>query len=130
MASWGETIGLIVTLAIFGGVIYAVVTIANKMNQAVASTKESLKSKGYHISESGVAVKTSARMDRESYIDATQRGVLKTMNAASFGKPGEQTNLSPPAMERGSSSTSVSSAGSGDKKTKFGFGRSNSGTPH
>lgn len=32
----------------------------------------SLKSKGLHVTDNGVAVKTQARMDREDYIDKTQ----------------------------------------------------------
>lgn len=40
------------------------------------STKESLNDKGVNISASGISVKTDKQMDREAYLDATQRYVI------------------------------------------------------
>jgi hypothetical protein len=40
------------------------------------STKASLNDKGVNISASGISVKTDRNMDREAYLDATQRYVI------------------------------------------------------
>ena len=49
--------------------------IVNTFSDLTTSTKEKLKSRGYEISDSGVAVHTNKRLDREGYMDATQRWV-------------------------------------------------------
>jgi len=85
MANWFDIVSLVLTFSFFGGVIYGVVVVANKLKEAVGTTKESLKNKGLHITDKGVSLKTSSRYSREDYIDATQRGFIKSMSAASFG---------------------------------------------
>ncbi|KAF8869791.1 hypothetical protein BD779DRAFT_1583718 [Infundibulicybe gibba] len=57
-----------------------------QISEGVKSTKESLKARGLDISDKGVSVKTSKRFDRADYVDATQRGFVKAMESASFGK--------------------------------------------
>jgi len=88
------------------------------------NTKESLKNKGWNISETGVSVKTSKRFDREDYLDSTQRTLVKALGSSSYG---DSTSESPkaPVMERISSSLSTHSAN--EEKKKGFFKRSTSG---
>ncbi|KAF4614666.1 hypothetical protein D9613_003210 [Agrocybe pediades] len=116
MANWVDFLSLIVTVSVFGGVIYGVVFLVQSINEGLKSTKESLKQKGVDISASGVSVKTSKRFDREDYVDATQRGLIKTMNAASFKRSDSIESSSAPKMERGSSYSSTKSAEEKKKK--------------
>jgi hypothetical protein len=102
-----------------------------------------LKTKGVHITDKGVAVKTSRRFDREDYVDATQRcavsrslfavcalanaaidrGIVKAVGASSFGKRSDSdVHLSPaPALASTPSSSSVTSTSSGGEKKKRGL---------
>ncbi|KAF7330864.1 hypothetical protein MVEN_02425900 [Mycena venus] len=79
MANWVDMVSLLVTVSVFGGIIYVVLLVVQSISQGVESAKEGLKSKGVHITDKGVAVKTSKRFDREDYVDATQRGIVKAM---------------------------------------------------
>ncbi|EJD00550.1 uncharacterized protein FOMMEDRAFT_47198, partial [Fomitiporia mediterranea MF3/22] len=72
------------TAAAFVGAILAVKFIAEQISSTVTATKESLKNRGLHISDKGVSVKTTSRYTLEDYVDATQRGFIKAMNAGSF----------------------------------------------
>ena len=86
---------------------------------------ERLKSRGVNISDKGVSVKTTSRFNREDYLDATQRGVIKAMSAASFG-PGENPEDKVPVISRTNSSTGSLHSNSGSledpsKKSKRGF---------
>ncbi|KAJ7499426.1 hypothetical protein FB451DRAFT_976540, partial [Mycena latifolia] len=73
------------TIAVFGGIIYAVLLVVKSVSQGVESAKEGCsENKGVNITDKGVSVKTSKRFDREDYVDATQRGLLKAVNASSF----------------------------------------------
>ncbi|KAF9449358.1 hypothetical protein P691DRAFT_759138 [Macrolepiota fuliginosa MF-IS2] len=147
MAGWTDLFSLLVTLSIFGGTVYGVVYLANQISEGIKSTKENLKTKGYDISNKGVSIKTSKRFDREDYVDATQRGMLKAMTATSFNRradsmdgsaPSPNSNFSTPntpasatssafgqrpaTMERADSNASVKSSGSGEKKKRAFFG--------
>ncbi|KAF9048331.1 hypothetical protein BDZ89DRAFT_1057905 [Hymenopellis radicata] len=89
MATWLDFFSLFMTLGICGGALYGVIKLWESVTQSVASTKTSkpfclpsplplmssnrLKDRGYHISSGGVSVKTNRRVNREDYIDATQR---------------------------------------------------------
>lgn len=92
--------------------------------------------KGLHITPSGLSVKTDKRFDREDYIDATQRGIIKTMGAASFGQVDEKGNhLDKGMIERKMSGGSSPSLGNGEekekekeKKSRFGLRRGLSGS--
>lgn len=147
MAGWTDLFSLLVTIGIFGGTVYGVVYLANQISEGIKSTKENLKTKGYDISNKGVSIKTSKRFDREDYVDATQRGMLKAMTATSFNRRADSmdgsasspiSNISipntpasatssafaqrPTTMERVESNTSVKSGGSGEKKKRSFFG--------
>jgi len=128
MASWIDFFALVLTLSIAGGLVYGVLYISKQIKEGMNTTKERLKNKGLHISESGVSIKTSKRFDRDDYVDATQRGFIKAMSAASFGKADgpAQPVQSPGKMERNDSTSSIKTNGSGEekkKKRKSMFGR-------
>ncbi|KAF8175789.1 hypothetical protein BJ912DRAFT_928112 [Pholiota molesta] len=65
----------VLTIIFFGGIIYGIIFVTKSINAGVASTRESLKSKGYDVTPSGMSVKTSKHFGREEYIDATQRSL-------------------------------------------------------
>ncbi|KAJ7638361.1 hypothetical protein FB45DRAFT_826716 [Roridomyces roridus] len=106
MANWLDIVSLLATVAVFGGIIYAILLVSRSVDQGVQSAKEGLKTKGLHITDQGLSVKTSKRFDREDYVDATQRGFVKAVNASSFRKGG--ANESPNASQ---SSLSPDTAG-------------------
>ena len=114
-----DIISLLVTVAIFAGVIYGVIFATQLINSGVKSTKESLKKQGVDISDHGVKVKTNKRFDREDYVDATQRGIIKAMGAASFRRgdetsnPGSPSGSAPRTTTRTRSSQSTNSTSSG-----------------
>ncbi|KAA1473334.1 hypothetical protein DENSPDRAFT_270067 [Dentipellis sp. KUC8613] len=111
------------TTFVFVGSILGAVYLVRKISAYVTRTKESLKQKGWTISEKGVSVKTSGRMNREDYLDATQRGLIKAMGASHHGvdhtiSASNSPNTSPaatykaPAPVRRASASSVHTAGS------------------
>lgn len=104
MATWIDVLSLSVTTIVFVGTILAVIYSARKIASIVAATKESLKNRGISLSGSGVSIKTNKRLDMEHYVDATQRGLIKVMDAASFGKRDAAERTSSPASRGGSSS--------------------------
>ncbi|KAL4076606.1 hypothetical protein V8B97DRAFT_1466572 [Scleroderma yunnanense] len=82
MATWWNIFSLSLTVAICVGAILAVICVVRQVSSSIQSTKESLKTRGISISKEGVSVKTDKRFDREHYIDATQRGIMKAMVTA------------------------------------------------
>ncbi|KAF9476131.1 hypothetical protein BDN70DRAFT_882844 [Pholiota conissans] len=92
--------------------------VTKSINEGVASTKQTLKSKGIDVTASGMSVKTSKRFGREDYVDATQRGVVKALQASSFGRS-TSNESHPAAMQRTTSSTSSTS--NEEKKKRKGF---------
>ncbi|EPQ53132.1 hypothetical protein GLOTRDRAFT_107221 [Gloeophyllum trabeum ATCC 11539] len=129
MPGWVDFLSFILTAGLFGGAIVAAIYAANAISKAAENTKASLKAKGVNISKSGMSVKTSARYTREDYIDATQRGFIKSISAASFGQH-DPTTPQPPVLERRDSAASTNSVASiGDKERKhrlFGMRRTHS----
>jgi len=108
-----------------------VLLVVRSVSQGVESAKEGLKTKGVHITDKGVSVKTSKRFDREDYVDATQRGLLKAVNASTFRKGGaESDGLSPPLKSTSSSSSSLLSADGEKKKGFFKRASSSDGKDH
>jgi len=112
---------LVIMLGISVAVIYGVSVAVKQVSEAVNNTKETLKNKGLNISDKGVSVKTTARFNREDYVDATQRGFLKAMGAASFGtSEGYEGEQPPISMSRQNSSTgsikSLSSSSAGGEE--------------
>ncbi|RPD53555.1 hypothetical protein L226DRAFT_613846 [Lentinus tigrinus ALCF2SS1-7] len=85
MATWLDYVSLVVTLAILAGVGYLIVNARKALSGAFESTKDSLKNKGVDLSSHGLSVKTDKRFDREQYLDATQRGFIKALNASTAG---------------------------------------------
>jgi SPX domain protein involved in polyphosphate accumulation len=106
MATWIDLFSLLATICVLGGIVYGIIYLVNTINEGVNSTKESLKSKGYNISSSGVSVKTTKRFNHEDEVDAHQRGIMKVMGAASFRK-GEAPQA--PQMDSSWSKDSASS---------------------
>ncbi|KAI0045062.1 hypothetical protein FA95DRAFT_1608038 [Auriscalpium vulgare] len=95
MARFIDFLSLVFTTAIFVGAIVGVVVVVRKLSAAVESTKASLRERGWNVSDSGISVKTTKRLNREDYIDATQRGFIKAMGASSFGSQNNSPNGSP-----------------------------------
>ncbi|KIY70550.1 hypothetical protein CYLTODRAFT_419644 [Cylindrobasidium torrendii FP15055 ss-10] len=88
MASLTDFISLIITLVVIAGLAYGGLRIWQSLSESIETTKANLKDKGYNVSSKGVAVKKNKQIvDRESYLDATQRGFISMMSAASIGKP-------------------------------------------
>jgi len=115
MANWVDFLSLITTLSVICGIAYGVYYIAMQGRAALESTKQSLKSKGVNVSEHGISVKTSRRLDREGYMDATQRSVIKALQNSQFGPssdtlhvPGPDRATARPVLSRHSSTHSVS----------------------
>lgn len=84
MASWIDIFSFLTTTSLFVGTILGVIFIAKRLSEAAQNTKESLENKGISISDKGVSIKTSKRFDRENYVDATQRGVIKVLDASNI----------------------------------------------
>ncbi|EIM84994.1 uncharacterized protein STEHIDRAFT_122917 [Stereum hirsutum FP-91666 SS1] len=85
MGSWGDLLSLVLTFGLLAGVAFAAVVGARRISEFTNQTKTSLKEKGWNISGEGVSVKTNKRLERSDYIDATQRGMMKVMDAATYG---------------------------------------------
>ncbi|KAF9220632.1 hypothetical protein BS17DRAFT_882302 [Gyrodon lividus] len=88
MASWIDLFSLLTTTLFFVGTIIGIIYIVKQISSGIQSTKQSLENKGISISDKGVSVKTQKRFDRDDYVDATQRGFVKALGAASFGPAG------------------------------------------
>ncbi|VDB83094.1 unnamed protein product [Peniophora sp. CBMAI 1063] len=132
----GDIFSLLFTTALFVGTIVGVVIAFQKISNAIDNTKAQLKDKGWHISESGVSVKTDKRMvTQEDQVDAAQRGMFKAMNAASFRKgaggdvtsPESSPQLGVPqanrSLSRSSSRSSLGGDGIEEKKSRHRFRR-------
>ncbi|KIL56114.1 hypothetical protein M378DRAFT_172974 [Amanita muscaria Koide BX008] len=81
---FSDIFALLVTLVIFAVIAYVIISTHTAFNRGLQDTKENLKSKGLHISSSGISVKTDKTFDREAYLDATQRGFMSALNASSI----------------------------------------------
>jgi len=125
MASWIDIIAFLTTTILFVGTIFGIILIAKRLSAAVQNTKQSLQNKGISISDKGVSIKTSKRFDRENYVDATQRGIIKVLDASNFppsGTDGSQHHL------KSKSSSDLLSADNGSHSSKiFGIRRTHSG---
>jgi len=126
-----DILSLVLTSALLVGSIIGVVFLARKISGTIESTKASLKEKGWNVSDSGISVKTNKRLNHEDYVDATQRGMFKAMQASSFGKVGTSGSPSQPSpqlprpVSRHDSSSSIKSVDTGSdspdgqKKRRF-----------
>ncbi|KAF8840000.1 hypothetical protein BDN67DRAFT_931162 [Paxillus ammoniavirescens] len=97
MASWIDMFSLLTTTLFFVGSILGVLYIVKQISSGVQLTKASLENKGISITEKGVSVKTQKRFDRDDYVDATQRGFIKAIGAASFGPADDKHSAQPPS---------------------------------
>ncbi|KAG1772040.1 hypothetical protein EDD22DRAFT_795389 [Suillus occidentalis] len=125
MASWIDVLSFLTITSLFVGTIFGVVYIAKCISAAAQNTKESLQTKGISISDKGVSIKTSKRFDRENYVDATQRGVIKALDASNFHPGG--TDDSQYNLKSKSSSNLLSADGAAHSSKIFGIRRSHSG---
>ncbi|KAG2749368.1 hypothetical protein P692DRAFT_20833218 [Suillus brevipes Sb2] len=124
MASWIDILSFLTITSLFVGTILGVVFIGKRISAAAQETKNSLQTKGISISDKGVSIKTSRRFDRENYVDATQRGVIKALDASNFhpGGTDSQHNL------KSKSSSNLLSADDAAHSSKiFGMRRTHSG---
>ncbi|KAF8980666.1 hypothetical protein BDQ17DRAFT_1380486 [Cyathus striatus] len=111
MAGLLDVLSLLFFIGIVGGSIYGVMYVIKAVSSGIESTKENLKKQGLEVSGSGVSIKTSRRFDRENYIDATQRGIVKALDSASFGHSGVNSSATSLPIERTESSQSGTSEG-------------------
>ncbi|KAF8423181.1 hypothetical protein L210DRAFT_3570377 [Boletus edulis BED1] len=100
MASWIDIFSLIMTTLLFVGFILAVLYVSRATSSRFQSTKASLEQRGITLSRDGVSLKTERRFDRDAYLDATQRGLVKALGAATVGSESHKHAFLPPADER------------------------------
>lgn len=121
MASWIDIFSFLTTTSLFVGTILGVIYIAKRLSEAAQNTKESLENKGISISDKGVSIKTSKRLDRENYVDATQRGVVRVL----------ESNIHPASVhdphKSKSSSDLLAAEGAAHSTHLFGIRRTHSG---
>ncbi|KAI0075036.1 hypothetical protein K474DRAFT_1664743 [Panus rudis PR-1116 ss-1] len=92
MASWYDYLALVITIALTCAVIWGSMMIYEALNNAKRSAKQRLKNKGVNVSKHGVSVKREIRLvDRETYMDATQRGFVKALSNAYYGPAPEDS---------------------------------------
>ncbi|KAF8550795.1 hypothetical protein OG21DRAFT_1487498 [Imleria badia] len=99
MASWIDIFSLLMTTLFFVGVVLGVLYASQAFSSSVQSTKASLEQRGITLSRDGVSLKTQKRFDREAYLDATQRGLVKALGAATVGPESHKQAVLPPAAE-------------------------------
>lgn len=94
------------TTAFVIGTVLAITHLVRKSSAFISSTKSSLEKRGWKVSSHGMSVPVGRRsvVDREHYLDATQRGLAKAANASTFGASPRTPDL------RLSSSTSTAAA--------------------
>ncbi|KAF8264404.1 hypothetical protein EI94DRAFT_1805888 [Lactarius quietus] len=99
-----DLFSFILTTTLVIGSVLAIAIIVRKCSAAVDSTKSSLEKRGWKVSSHGMSVPVGKRsvVDREHYLDATQRGLSKAANASTFGGS--------PHMESSALRTSLSSS--------------------
>ncbi|CCM02720.1 uncharacterized protein FIBRA_04827 [Fibroporia radiculosa] len=90
--SWSLTGNILATLSIAAAIVCALLYMNKATRSAVQATKESLKNRGVDISRQGMSVKTKKRMDRDDYLDATQRGFVNAYKHSTYG-PGPGASL-------------------------------------
>jgi len=124
MSNWLDILSLIVSLALFVGIIAGALYAARAISNTIDETKKSLNEKGVNISASGISVKTGKHMTREDYLDATQRNVVKAIQTSTTSvvdsvEMAQQngTQHRPPSIKRSSTSGSNRSVDSTKKRT-------------
>ncbi|KAL9708768.1 hypothetical protein Ac2012v2_007922 [Leucoagaricus gongylophorus] len=149
MASWIDILSLLVTIGVLGGTAWGIVYAVKQVTESFQMTKQKcvqsvladdrcfrtliyhfslyrMKDKGYELSGKGVSIKTSKRFDRQDYIDATQRNMIKTMTATSFNRrPDSQSPNSSTQATSSFAARPVIVDRAGGKKSAFGSLRKN-----
>ncbi|OJA18961.1 hypothetical protein AZE42_06041 [Rhizopogon vesiculosus] len=126
MASWIDIFSFLTITLLFGGSVFGVVLIAQRISAAAQNTKEALQNKGISISDKGVSVKTSKRFDREHYVDATQRGIIKAVGASTF-RSNNTDDSQHNVKSQSTTNLSVADDAARSGKKIFGIRRSHSG---
>ncbi|KAH9054872.1 hypothetical protein EDB87DRAFT_1688756 [Lactarius vividus] len=83
-----KSIDLLFTVVFVVGSVLLVALLVRKCSAAVDATKSSLEKRGWKVSSHSLSVPVSRRatlLNRERYLDATQRGLSKAANASTFG---------------------------------------------
>ncbi|KAG1782149.1 hypothetical protein EV702DRAFT_509414 [Suillus placidus] len=127
MASWIDVLSFLTVTSLFVGTILGVVFTTKRLSAAAQHTKESLQHKGISISDKGMSIKTSKRFDRENYVDATQRGVIKVLDASNFHPSTRSISDSQHDIKSKSSSNLLSADGAAHSEKIFGIRRTHSG---
>ncbi|KAF8628175.1 hypothetical protein AX15_004056 [Amanita polypyramis BW_CC] len=78
---------LLVTLTIFSAAICLIFYVSESVRSISQTTKEYMKGRGYDVSTSGVSIRMD-KVDRETYLDATQRGIVRALEVSSVGQDG------------------------------------------
>jgi len=117
-----DVCSLLFTGALIMGVVVIIIIIPRKYREAVNATKASLEQQGWTVSSSSregaaggqggkvVALKSNKKpMDREHYLDVTQRGIIRAVKASRFGAPDAVAVAAAAAGNEHSSSSSSSS---------------------
>lgn len=124
MANWVDFLVVGIILSILIGVGFAALTLTGKVQDAVKTTKASLGDKGVNISASGISVKTDKRLDREAYLDATQRSMVNAVKAASFGGPSPEGRKSFADIDKSTKPAPSSPQEQGTARKRSFFGKS------
>ncbi|PCH34616.1 hypothetical protein WOLCODRAFT_139468 [Wolfiporia cocos MD-104 SS10] len=85
MARWIDLLSLALTFSIVAAVLIGIVRLVQFIQQIAQATKQSLHNKGVDVSRQGISVKTNKHLDRDQYLDVTQRGFIKAYNHSSYG---------------------------------------------
>ncbi|KAI9462113.1 hypothetical protein HD554DRAFT_2223169 [Boletus coccyginus] len=83
------------TTLFFVGIVLGVLYAGHAISSRFQSTKASLEERGITLSRGGVSLKTEKRFDRDAYLDATQRGLVKALGAATVGSESHKQTLLP-----------------------------------
>jgi len=75
------------TTALVIGTVLVIALLVRKCTSAIDATKGSLEKRGWKVSSHGMSVPVGRRsvVDREHYLDVTQRGLSRAANASTFG---------------------------------------------
>ncbi|TFK62621.1 hypothetical protein BDN72DRAFT_848466 [Pluteus cervinus] len=84
--NWIDIISLVLTILVCLAIGLGVIVVVKGIHTMGNAAQESLKSKGYTVTGHGVAVKTTGHQNREDYVSATQRQIVRAIGAATFGK--------------------------------------------
>jgi len=89
MATLLDVFSLLFTTVVVVSVVCGIALLVRKCSAAIDATKASLEKRGLTVSREGAVVQPAGkrRMDHERYLDVTQRGIVKAVQASSFGGP-------------------------------------------